>query len=204
MCLPESRPKRSANLRAEHSRSWRRATLALAALLLLLLGGCQAFRVQIGGGIGLGADIKLPGLCHTGLSAGQFMNIGLRYDQLELSHDVELNALAFHWSGRQSKGPEHARRWLDEHRCWGWLPELFTEYDTDDGLSAWDFEIGIMALVLDFRIGFGPARLDRPAKRVPPPPSPSRRPVPPPPARSVESGRVSDAPVDDRDPLSTR
>lgn len=192
-----------------------RAVLILA--LLAFAPGCQAFRAQIGGGIGIGADIKLPGLVHTGLSAGQFMNIGIRYDDPELSNDVEVNAIAYHWSGRHSRGPEHRRRLISEHSCWAGVPPITTIEDKDDNLSAWDFEIGIMALVLDIRLGFGPARLERPKKiravapsRASPPQeqaheSEARGPdLMTPGELSAPPARLSDAPEHDQDPLAPR
>ena len=179
----------------------------LLGLLIFSFTGCQGFRAQMGGGIGLGADIKIPGLCHTGLSAGQFMNIGIRYDDPELSNDIELNALAYHWSGRYSRGPEYPRRLIHEHDCFGWAPEATTRSDKEDALSAWDFEIGVMALVLDIRLGFGPARFNRPPKHseeesprprsapsVPATPALERAPAPTP----------TDAPEPEVDPLAPR
>lgn len=156
--------------------------------LALASSGCSAFRAQFGGGIGLGADIKIPGLVHTGLDAGQYMNVGLRYDEPELCHDASATLVAWHWEGRQSKRPEEGRKLIAEHQCWAGLPPLTTGIDRD-GLSVWDFEIGVMFLVLDIRLGFNPLRWNnpdrRPRDRGAPPPQPQRRPQPATPERSV-------------------
>ncbi|MBI3725282.1 hypothetical protein HY251_15225 [bacterium] len=175
------------------------------------------FRAQFGGGIGIGADIKIPGLIHTGLSAGQYMNVGIRYDDPELSHDASATLVAWHWEGRESRRPEgpkehtlplgRGRTLLGEHSCWAVLPPLTTTNDKD-GLSVWDFEIGIMLLVLDFRIGFNPLRLDRPDKRprqptTAPPPREARPPSTEldasAPAKPSRSGGLR--PTYERDPL---
>ena len=137
--------------------------------MVLLVGttsGCAGFRAQFGGGIGLGADIKIPGFCHTGLSAGEYMNIGIRYDDPELSHDAEVNAIAWHWEGRQSRRRGEGRKFICEHACYGWIPPETTYVDKDE-LAIWDFEIGVNLLVLDVRLGFAPARLVHPAKSSP-------------------------------------
>jgi len=191
----------------------RRSLPALAFLLLAFsTSGCSMFRAQFGGGIGLGADIKIPGLLHTGLSAGQYMNIGIRYDDPELSHDASATLVAWHWEGRESRRPEgpkeqqlplgRGRTLLGEHACWGGLPPL-TTYNDRDGLSVWDFEIGVMLLVLDFRIGFNPLRLDRPDKRPrhPAPPPPERPPTAPREDEGVPSRSPGMRPTYERDPL---
>lgn len=169
--------------------------LALGALAFAT-SGCSAFRAQFGGGIGVGADIKIPGLIHAGLDAGQYMNIGLRYDEPELSHDASACLVAWHWEGRESRRPEEGRKLLSEHQCWAVLPPLTTQIDRD-GLSVWDFEVGVMLLVIDLRIGFNPLRWDNPDKRPRerPPAAAPRQPGP---------GRAAPAPersVYERDPL---
>jgi hypothetical protein len=141
--------------------------------------GCSAFRAQFGGGIGLGVDVKIPGLLHTGLDAGQFMNLGVRYDTPELSHDASATLVAWHWEGRESRRPEQGHKLLPEHQCWAALPPL-TTVNNKDGQSVWDFEIGIMLLVMDFRLGFNPLRWDNPDKRPRERP-PVANPLPPPP-----------------------
>src|SRR5947208_2875298 len=122
----------------------RRGSFILLAIVLSGAGsGCSAFRAQFGGGIGIGADIKIPGLVHTGLDAGQYMNLGIRYDDPELSHDASATLVAWHWEGRESRRREERRKLIPEHACWAGLPPLTTNNDRD-GLSVWDFEIGIM------------------------------------------------------------
>ena len=154
----------------------RPASLLGLLFLLVATSGCAGFRAQFGGGIGIGADIKLPGLCHTGLSAGQYMNIGIRYDEPELSHDAEINAFIWHWEGRQSRRRGEGRHFLCEHACFAWIPPATTYVDKDD-LAVWDFEIGVNLLVIDVRLGFNPVRLIRPPKKAPesatPAPGPS-------------------------------
>jgi hypothetical protein len=170
------------------------------------------FRVQFGGGIGLGADIKIPGFCHTGLDAGQYMNIGLRYDEPELSHDASATLVAWHWEGRESRRPEEGKKLIAEHQCWGWIPPVTTVNDKD-GLSVWDFEIGIMFFVLDLRLGFNPLRLDHPDKKprhpqpegkiiygLDKPPAPTRRP----PATSQPSPYERDPLLPQGDPPQER
>jgi hypothetical protein len=142
----------------------RRALPLLAALALT--SGCAGFRAQFGGGIGIGADVKLPGLWHMGLSAGQYMNVGIRYDEPELSHDAEVNAMIWHWEGRQSRRRGEGRHFICEHACWGVIPPYTTYVDHDD-LAVWDLEVGVNLLVLDVRLGFNPMRLIRPPKRPP-------------------------------------
>ncbi len=143
-----------------------RSSVSLALVLLVVgtTSGCAGFRAQFGGGIGLGADIKIPGFCHTGLSAGEYMNIGIRYDDPELSHDAEVTAVAWHWEGRQSRRRGEGRKFICEHACFGWIPPYTTYVDKDD-LAIWDLEIGVNLLVLDMRLGFNPARLFHPPKR---------------------------------------
>jgi hypothetical protein len=138
----------------------------MALLVLGTMSGCAGFRAQFGGGIGLGADFKIPGFCHTGLSAGEYMNIGIRYDDPELSHDAEVTAVAWHWEGRQSRRRGEGRKFICEHACFGWIPPYTTYVDKDE-LAIWDFEIGVNLLVLDMRLGFNPARLVHPAKVTP-------------------------------------
>jgi hypothetical protein len=157
----------------------RSGAIFVLVFLVLATSGCAGFRAQIGGGVGIGADIKLPGFCHTGLSAGQYMNIGIRYDEPELSHDAEVNAIAWHWEGRQSRrrGPAReggGRHFLGEHACFGWIPPATTYLDKDD-LAIWDLEIGLNLLVIDIRLGFNPVRLIRPPR-----PRPEPAPSPPP------------------------
>lgn len=157
---------------------------AVLALLAVSASGCAGFRAQFGGGVGIGADLKLPGLCHTGLAAGEYMNIGIRYDEPELSHDAHVTALVWHWEGRQSRRPGDKHRYfLGEHACFGWVPPVTTYLDKDD-LAIWDFEIGVDLLVIDVRLGFNPVRLVRPPRRhpdeavpAPPPPPPRVRPA---------------------------
>lgn len=149
----------------------RAASILVLLSALATTSGCAGFRAQFGGGIGLGADIKLPGFCHTGLSAGQYMNVGLRYDNPELSHDAEITAIAWHWEGRQSRRRGEGRHFLVDHACWGWIPPV-TSYETKDDLAIWDFELGVNLLVIDVRLGFNPVRLVRPPKVAPPPPPP--------------------------------
>jgi hypothetical protein len=149
-------------------------TIGLLALLASA-SGCAGFRAQFGGGIGIGADIKIPGFCHTGLSAGEYMNVGIRYDEPELSHDAEVVAIAWHWEGRQSRRRGEGRRFVGEHACFGWIPPVTTYLDKDD-LAIWDLEIGLNLLVIDLRLGFNPVRLVRP-----PHPSPADQMVPAPP-----------------------
>ncbi len=187
-----------------------RRSVAILALRIVFLGalastsGCAGFRAQFGGGIGIGADIKLPGLCHTGLSAGQYMNVGLRYDTPELSHDAEVTALAWHWEGRQSRrrGPKSdggGRHFLGEHACFGWIPPATTYLDKDD-LAIWDFEIGLNLLVIDFRLGFNPVRLIRPPRPRPEPPAPTPTATP----RPSKSYWESDPLIQPGDPPSER
>jgi hypothetical protein len=161
-----------------------RARITLLVAFLASTSGCAGFRAQFGGGIGIGADIKIPGFCHTGLSAGEYMNVGVRYDEPELSHDAEITAVAWHWEGRQSRRRGEGRKFIGEHACFGWIPPLTTYLDKDD-LAIWDFEIGVNLLVIDIRLGFNPVRLVRPPRRnpgddavpAPPPPPPRPRPV---------------------------
>lgn len=158
----------------------RAASISFLFAALVASSGCAGFRAQIGGGIGIGADLKLPGFCHTGLSAGQYMNIGIRYDTPELSHDAEVNAIAWHWEGRQSRRRGAGRHFLVEHACWGWIPPVTTYEDKDD-LAIWDFEVGVNLLVIDIRLGFNPVRLVRPPRKpseAPPAPAPSAQPRP--------------------------
>lgn len=149
-----------------------RRLVASLVLLVLSTSGCSMFRAQLGGGLGLGAEIKLPGLAHTGLGAGTYRNLGIRYDSPELSDDASATLLAWHWEGRQSRRPEQGRRFIVEHSCWGGLPPYTTMVD-EDPLAIWDFEIGLNLLVIDIRLGFNPLRLGQPRKRSLPPPIPA-------------------------------
>ncbi|HZU95985.1 MAG TPA: hypothetical protein VFF73_04695 [Planctomycetota bacterium] len=152
----------------------------LLGVALVSTSGCAGFRAQFGGGIGLGADVKLPGLWHMGLSAGQYMNVGIRYDEPELSHDAEINAMVWHWEGRQSRHRGTPRHFVCEHACWGVLPPVTTTCNKDD-LAIWDFEIGLNLLVIDLRLGFNPVRLVRPPKHQPEETEPAPVISPPPP-----------------------
>lgn len=176
----------------------RRVSVALGVGgLLLAASGCSMFRAQLGGGIGIGADLKIPGLVHTGLSAGQYMNVGIRYDDPELSHDASATLVAWHWEGRQSHRKGEGRAFLGEHSCWAGVPPL-TETLDKDHLSVWDFEIGVNLLVIDVRLGFNPVRLDQGGHRRAEP-APVTRPLPRAPAAPAPPRRPN--PAAERDPL---
>jgi hypothetical protein len=177
----------------------RLSTTLLLLGVALVSNGCSMFRAQFGGGIGIGADVKLPGLLHTGLSAGQYMNVGIRYDTPELSHDASATLVAWHWEGRQNRRREQGRKYIPEHSCWAVLPPLTKMIDRDQ-LSVWDFEIGLDLLVLDLRVGFNPLRWEGWA-RSPRPPEPAEPAptAPPPDSRPVAPARHPT--VYERDPL---
>lgn len=128
--------------------------LALAGCLMttMALAGCgRAWRIEAGTGLGLGADLKVPGLLHTGLAAGRFHNKGFRYDT-GWRDDREDNAtlLLWHWERNPDRPP------LGTHTCWGLLPPLTTTSRWGDEREAYSLEIGLMLVFVDLRIGFNP------------------------------------------------
>lgn len=136
-----------------------RLYLMACTLTLVCLGsGCGMFRAQFGLGYGLGADVEIPGIVHTGLGVGSFYTVGTVYNLGYVEREETLiSVLAWHHcgidDGRGFPG-------LVDHACWCWLPPL-TQYRHRGGelsrhARGWSFEFGAMCLFFNFRLGINP------------------------------------------------
>ncbi len=151
-----------------------RALLGLA-IAPVLLSGCTLARAQVGVGLGLGADVKLPALAHTGLGAGEFVHVGPRYDQsFGVERETIVNVPGWHWEGARgtltadeyhrvhsgdlSPGAEAAARseLRRTHACAGGLPAVTTYSHGPDQIAEASLEVGLMLGLFDILIGFNP------------------------------------------------
>lgn len=156
------------------------ATALFALALVLAPTGCALIRAEVGVGLGLGADVRVPGLAHLGLGAGDFRNVGSHYywgtSGGRVRREVTASFLVWHFEGYrgvltaredQAIREKQLEEWEVErlrdrisphHACAGLLPPL-TSYGLDgDGREKdpWSLEIGLMVLFVDFRLGFNP------------------------------------------------
>jgi len=156
-----------------------RTLIALVALVLLASGssGCLMVRAEVGVGLGLGADVRIPGLAHVGAGAGEFKTAGWRYDLgYGTRREVHGAAVLWHFEGRRGvltsdedralrEGRLDAdaeaalrRRLRPSHACFGLLPPLTSHGRDRTGrlVDPWSLEVGLMLVFFDVRLGFNP------------------------------------------------
>lgn len=131
------------------SRERRTRGLARAALLLVLaLGsGCSSFAVSGGLGLGVGAEVRLSGLLHTGLLAYMGFEGGSVYGERPRLFNAFLCAGVFHFEESAFKGAA----W--RHTCFGLLPGLISEGKNH---HPWAFEVSVALLFCHLRVGWDP------------------------------------------------
>jgi len=120
------------------------------ALLLIAgsLSGCSAFAISGGVGIGVGADLRVSGLLHTGAIAWFGFEGGSVYGRSPSLFNL-LAALAFpHFEDSSFKGTAF------EHRCLGLLPGLLSEGEHH---HPWAFEVNVAAVFFHLKLGWDPA-----------------------------------------------
>jgi hypothetical protein len=125
---------------------------SLAAFVLAVVSGCCA---QVGVGVGLGADVRVPVLLHTGLEAGSFVSAGPHYGKKDYSSEGR-------WIPRFMLPFGHVDGWeifiTSDHACWAVLPVATetnsTSLEADPGLA---LEVGLMLGVLELRWGVNPS-----------------------------------------------
>ena len=137
---------------------------ALLAALLLSLGGCRLFRAEVGLGLGLGAEVHLSGLVHTGALATAYAGLGVLYHRPSAGLPFGFVGLSsvtlpfFHWSGLSLPiGP--AYRTLTVHSNLGLLPPLTAGVAGEKRgrwRPVWAFEVSVAALFVTVRLGFDP------------------------------------------------
>lgn len=136
--------------RACATRPWIGAVLLVP--LALVAGGCQMFRAEVGYGAGLGADVKLPGIVHTGLGVGEFQHAGIHYGRdSEMEREAMANLILWHWEGNLSEPI------TPHHGCVGIFPPLTTYTRSEGDRDEYSLEFGVMLGVFDIRLGFNPA-----------------------------------------------
>jgi hypothetical protein len=131
---------------------------------VLLLGGCQAFRAEVGVGLGLGVDIAVPGILHAGVGMGGYDYVGHDYDRgwvkgrrdgdwshsasILLVHSVSHNRDLFPGTGTWESGQTHF--------CGGLAPVLWDLALDVEQTTSYALELGVHLFVVGFRIGFNP------------------------------------------------
>jgi hypothetical protein len=148
-----------------------RLTYALAlAVSSIALTGCSAFRAQVGIGTGFGAVVHIPAIAKFGACGGSFAHAGHDYDRgwtagtgsRQFDFDSMMNVLgAWHNEGQtegmilgMSEGESMAIR--DRFQC-SYIPPLTGR--PKGRKQPWSFEINVMLLLFDLRLGFNPAYL---------------------------------------------
>lgn len=145
---------------------------ALLVLLLGPLGGCRSVRAEVGYGVGIGVDVKLPLLVHTGLAFGIWKHWGSDYGfvgqrpRTKMEEDEDLwdvtvtHIMKFqhHESRRRQRNQgfeeEPEEDDIHAHDCSMLLPLSLAE----QGYSYHDYalEVGIMLGFVDLRLGLNP------------------------------------------------
>jgi hypothetical protein len=146
--------------------------IAKAGSLLLLLGflllgsGCSGTRLQIGGGIGLGASIKIPYALHASALGGIYKYAGLDYPKKKRDSwwETEFGFLIIHMTRAQEqtgfgapsggwyeRDPMYTTAVRDKHFCFGFLPFLFDDTNMHQAL-----ELDLHLLFLSVRLGWHP------------------------------------------------
>ena len=123
-------------------------------LLALLASGCSAFRADIGPGIGIGADVQIPAVLHTGFGVGYYTYVGHNYGEgWRAFNDWEMgDTLIF---VHLATDEQYYR-----HFCFAFLP-IVTTIDEDhagpDLPQGWHrLEVGLFALFIGVRLGVDP------------------------------------------------
>lgn len=169
MTRPRPRPSQSGpgatTIRAMVIRAMVRRALLLLALALL--PACKATRAEAGFGLGLGVDVHLSGVLHTGLLASRGIGTyGPVYGKSEGRTDYL--ALTFGLYHYEQSG---FKRTFYEHSNLGVAPPLTKGLLSRDVRShPWAFELTIAPVFCLLRIGFDPTLLFEP--------DPVPRPVP--------------------------
>lgn len=137
-------------------------SVAALAALLAAAPGCSMFRAQVGYGLGLGVDLQVPALLHTGLAAGDFTHVGPSYGRpARARREVGLTALVWHYEGERDVTEDDwfpAESSRPKHGCWAGLPPASTYTGDKIGtdVQPYSFEIGLMLIGVDLRLGFNP------------------------------------------------
>lgn len=147
----------------------------------LLLSGCSAFRAEIGLGVGIGAEIELPAVLHTGFSAAGFYYVGHNYKTgwragTPSGHFDESKSFII---GHDTDDYESWPGAIRQHYCDAIVP-IWTSGEHDP--TEWQaLEIRAHALFIGFRIGFNAWNLFPGKEAGPPKVEPQPAPSPPPP-----------------------
>ena len=133
----------------------------LLALLLPFLAGCNAVRAQIGVGMGIGAQVKIPATLHTGICFGSYRHMGFDYGRGLCMGE----RFAKYWKvgcfivchnefyADDFMVGTYYTAWA-KHSCAALLPFLYDkDYPEEDVFGAYSLEVDVAALLLDIRLG---------------------------------------------------
>ena len=143
----------------------KRLAALLLSCLLLAAPGCASFRAEVGVGAGLGVEVSLPVILHTGFALGGFTYVGHRYDKGWGAHrkdgdfDHSGSAVLFHSMSHDGAIiPPDLAIWKagEEHTCGGVAPLLWDVIREKDTRHSYAFEIGIHLLAISIRLGWNP------------------------------------------------
>ena len=121
----------------------------------LPLGGCRAFRAEIGYGVGIGADVHLPAALHLGsvISGGSFKYLGHNYDK-GWRVGKKWEETAFLIFNHFAETPRH--------RCYIFAPLLMDHLEDRRPDHSQVLEARLFLLFLGIRLGFNPWKLPAP------------------------------------------
>ncbi len=140
---------------------------AIALVLVSWCAGCAAFRAEVGHGVGLGVQLGVPAVLHTGLGGGQFEHLGHNYrDGWRHGNpgapgydiDAEFALVVAHWSEARDRfvldgGAEAALGCFgpSQHAC------VLVPVAAHPGhASSYGLEVSAALLFFDLRLGFNP------------------------------------------------
>lgn len=131
-------------------------------LPLLVIGlaspGCSAFRAEFGVGPGLGADVHMSGLVHTGALAAMNITGGTTYGEQSGGLGATLTVPAFHYELIFLGGPCGGTQY--QHSSLGLLPPLTGGVSgTEVRSRPWAFELALGLGLVMIRIGVDPSVL---------------------------------------------
>ncbi len=151
--------------------------MRILAILLaaVLLPACHAMRANVGYGVGAGAQIKLPGLVHTGAAVGVWKHYGVDYGGRETTGRIDdlwdvVVAYPFKLSHAETRRvmeddglPEESEHEDDRHECNMLLP--LTLLSDHYHAEHYALELDLMLVAVNLRVGFNPWYLFHTPKR---------------------------------------